>query len=47
MKNNRVRDRGNIALLEADGWRVLIVWQCELKNLKALTKKLYDFIENN
>lgn len=47
MNINRVRDRTNIALLKANGWRVLIVWQCELKNTKVLTKKLYDFIENN
>lgn len=47
MKRNRARDRKNIALLEAAGWKALTVWQCELKDLKALSSKLYDFIEQN
>jgi DNA mismatch endonuclease (patch repair protein) len=46
-KMNRARDRTNIALLEKSGWKVLTVWQCELKDPKALTSKLYDFIERN
>ena len=47
MKKNRTRDLANIVLLEAKGWKVLTVWQCELKNPKALTNRLYDFIEHN
>lgn len=44
---NRARDQANIASLEADGWTILTVWQCELKNLETLTKKLHDFIEHD
>ena len=47
MRKNKDRDRANIALLEASGWQVLTIWQCELKNTNALKSKLYDFIENN
>lgn len=43
--NNRARDRRNIAQLEASGWTVLTVWQCELKIIEALANKLYDFLE--
>lgn len=46
-KTNRARDRANIALLEASGWKVLTVWQCELKDRKALLSKLYEFIEHS
>lgn len=46
-KANRARDRENIARLEADGWKVLTVWQCELKDTVALLGKLHDFIEQN
>lgn len=45
IKNNRARDRRNIAQLEASGWTVLTVWQCELKIIEALANKLYDFLE--
>jgi DNA mismatch endonuclease, patch repair protein len=45
MHRNRERDLENIRLLETAGWEVLLVWQCELKNLEELTKKLYEFLE--
>ena len=32
LERNKQRDSENIALLEADGWRVIIIWECELKN---------------
>lgn len=31
LENNRKRDEANTAALTADGWRVLIMWECELK----------------
>ena len=42
---NRERDRLNLAKLKGAGWRVLIVWQCELRNREVLKKRLYEFIE--
>lgn len=47
IEKNRVRDRTNVALLEANGWKVLAVWQCELKIIEALANKLYEFIEHD
>lgn len=47
IENNQARDRTNVALLEANGWKVLTVWQCELKTIEALANKLYEFIEHN
>lgn len=32
---NIQRDTNKIALLEEAGWRVLVVWECELKKAKA------------
>ncbi|HUX29906.1 MAG TPA: very short patch repair endonuclease [Thiobacillus sp.] len=46
VEKNQARDRENIALLEANGWKVLTVWQCELKNTERLANRLYDFIEH-
>ncbi len=31
INKNVVRDKTNIALLESLGWKVLVVWECELK----------------
>lgn len=45
IERNRARDAENLVLLEEKGWKVLVVWQCELKNLDTLKTKLYEFIE--
>lgn len=42
---NRERDRDNLLRLVDAGWRVLVVWQCEMKDLDVLKKRLYEFIE--
>jgi DNA mismatch endonuclease (patch repair protein) len=44
VERNRERDGQNIASLEADGWKVLTVWQCELKDLHVLEGKLHEFL---
>jgi DNA mismatch endonuclease (patch repair protein) len=47
IEKNMARDRANIALLRQNGWKVLTVWQCELKTIDTLAKKLYEFFEND
>ena len=37
---NRRRDRRNSKMLEATGWSVLTVWECELKDLDALRNRI-------
>lgn len=44
---NRERDQQNEQNLLAQGWKVLIVWQCELKDLDRLSQKLHDFLEKD
>jgi DNA mismatch endonuclease (patch repair protein) len=39
------RDARNQGLLEAGGWRVLVIWECELKDLAALRIRVRDFLE--
>ncbi len=43
-KSNVDRDRRNIELLKKDGWRVLIVWECQTKDPDGLGKILTDFL---
>lgn len=47
IEKNQTRDRANIDLLETNGWKVLTIWQCELKNIETMTGKIYEFIEHN
>ena len=35
---NVERDRKNISMLKSTGWKVLIVWECELKKAIALDR---------
>jgi len=41
---NRERDARTRAELEASGWRVETVWECELKDAEALDARLADLI---
>jgi|GEM_PF-265899 len=47
LTRNRDRDARQHAELEAQGWRVIVVWECELKTVAAREKRLrrlYDEI---
>lgn len=39
---NVARDAQNKTALESGGWSVLIVWECELKNVAALQTRLLE-----
>jgi DNA mismatch endonuclease, patch repair protein len=41
---NRARDARNIAALEALGWRTAVVWECELKDIDAVQRRLVRFL---
>jgi DNA mismatch endonuclease, patch repair protein len=41
---NKIRDRKNIRKLKALGWRVLTVWQCELKDIAVARRRIVDFL---
>jgi DNA mismatch endonuclease (patch repair protein) len=44
LKRNVERDARNIALLESDGWDVMVIWECEIKDLARLTSRLSTFL---
>jgi DNA mismatch endonuclease (patch repair protein) len=46
IERNRQRDTGNIAALQAMGWKVLVVWECEIKNKQFLSNKFQDFLSS-
>lgn len=44
-QRNVNRDRRNEAELTAAGWRVLVIWECETKNVELLRHKLKQFFD--
>lgn len=45
LQRNVLRDEENVAKLEAAGWRVLVLWECELKDRDALKARLKSFLD--
>lgn len=45
LERNRKRDEESVAALEAKGWRVLTVWECETSDLTVLELKIREFLE--
>ena len=44
LEGNRARDAANLKLLGKLGWKVLVVWECELKNIEETTEKIRGFL---
>lgn len=46
INSNQERDRKNIKDLENLGWKVLVIWQCELNDILNITQKIRSFLTN-
>lgn len=44
LARNIERDKRVVRQLRKDGWRVLVVWECELKHTERLAQRLKDFL---
>lgn len=44
LSQNRARDAARTAELESEGWRVMVVWQCEIGARDSLVDKLTTFL---
>lgn len=44
LTKNRKRDRFVLSRLRRDGWRVLVVWECQTRNQLQLTERLKLFL---
>jgi DNA mismatch endonuclease, patch repair protein len=42
---NVARDKRVMRALKNDGWRILTVWQCELRDVEELTSRLIKFLD--
>jgi DNA mismatch endonuclease, patch repair protein len=46
LETNRERDTRDLAALEALGWRVLVVWECQMRNKDELARRVLTFWGN-
>jgi DNA mismatch endonuclease (patch repair protein) len=44
LEGNRERDARKLLQLQSQGWDALVIWECELKDLNLLEKKLNGFL---
>lgn len=45
LEANRARDERAVDALEKNGWRVLVVWECQIKYTEALNKRIKCFLD--
>jgi len=41
------RDKENQAKLRDLGWDILVIWECQVRDIEKLTEKIKTFLENN
>jgi len=44
-EGNRERDRRNIRKLRQQGWKVLVIWECQTKKPEELAGRILGFLE--
>ncbi|RJY06950.1 very short patch repair endonuclease [Aurantiacibacter aquimixticola] len=47
LEGNRERDERNRVALDREGWRQMVVWECECRHEEQLRNKLRDFLEDD
>jgi DNA mismatch endonuclease (patch repair protein) len=44
LERNQARDQNNVEALKADGWRSLVIWECEMKDSSAVAARVKKFL---
>lgn len=44
IRRNKERDRESQTALKSMGWDVMVIWECQLKDLEALKERLSGFL---
>ncbi len=44
LERNRLRDIENLKALKAEGWKYLVLWECELNNAERLRRCILKFL---
>lgn len=45
LESNRLRDQRNMRALRAAGWKILVVWECQLRDKERIKNKIERFLE--
>ena len=45
LDQNIERDNKNIRLLQENGWRILVLWECQTKNIVDLEIRISNFLQ--
>lgn len=43
---NKSRDERNLETLSAQGWAVLVLWECEVRAMDGLVERIVDFMQS-
>lgn len=46
LEGNRERDIKNQSLLREQGWNVLVIWECQLRDIETLRKNIRIFLKD-
>ncbi len=46
LEQNHDRDKDVRRQLRKMGWRVLVIWECQLKNIESLAERVRSFLED-
>lgn len=47
LESNRLRDQKNLRALRSTGWKILVVWECQLSDKERTKNKLRQFLETD
>jgi DNA mismatch endonuclease (patch repair protein) len=47
LEGNRARDAMKLEQLVALGWKVLVVWECELRDMESVLTRLMTFLNED
>jgi len=45
LSRTMIRDKNNVETLKKMGWRVLVIWECEIRDKEFLVKRITEFLE--
>jgi DNA mismatch endonuclease, patch repair protein len=45
LESNRERDKRNLTQLRREGWKALVIWECQLRNGDAVAWRLQRFLD--
>jgi len=46
LKRNKARDRANRKKLEKSGWKVLVLWECQLSDESRAVRQISEFLKS-